>query len=208
MLGEKSEMSSSISQTLDCLTQALQRLPGIGPKSAERIAFYLLTASREEGMALAVAIRDLKTKIRSCSVCSNVTEEDPCRLCVDPKRDRTLLCVVEQPKDLLLVEKTGRYHGLYHVLMGRIAPLEGQHPEHLRLEKLVARVKNDGIHEVILATNPDLDGDGTALYIARELAPTGVRVTRIVKGVPAGSHIEYVSPETLADALLGRRALS
>jgi recombination protein RecR len=185
----------------------LAKMPGIGQKTAERLAYYVLRASDEEALRLADAIREVKQNVKSCSVCFNMAESDPCAVCQDARRERSLICVVEQPKDLIALEKTGQFNGLYHVLLGRIAPLEGLDPEHLTITKLVERVKHDAVKEVILATNPNQEGDATALYIAKALSGLGVKVTRIARGVPAGSYLEYASATILADALSGRREI-
>jgi len=195
------------SQTIDRLIAELGKLPGVGPRSAERIAFHLLKAEREEAFALAEAIRDLKTKIRPCRQCFNIAEGELCGICADPRRDRTQVCVVEQPKDLLALEGTGVYHGLYHVLMGHVAPLEGVEPEDLTIGALVERVKAGGIREIILATNPDVAGDGTALHVSAALAGMGVKITRLARGLPAGGQIEYASKSILTDALSQRRQM-
>jgi len=195
------------SQTLDRLMEALGRLPGIGPRSAERVAFHLLKAAEEEAFALAEAIRDLKTKLRPCKACFNIAEDELCEICADPRRERETICVVEQPKDLLALETTGAYRGVYHVLMGHVAPLEGVEPEDLTIDALVRRVKAGGVGEVILATNPDVNGDATALHVARALEGSGVKVTRLARGLPAGGQIEYSSTSILTDALTERREL-
>lgn len=187
------------------LIEEFAKLPGIGTKTAERLAFHMLKCSAEEAMQLANAVRDLKTKTQNCRICYNVCESSPCEICADASRDQSLICVVEQPRDLVAIEKSGEFPGVYHVLMGRIAPLEGSHPEDLTIGALVERVRAGGIREVVLATNPDLEGDGTALYIAKLLAPLGARVTRPAKGIPAGSQIEYVGKAILSDALRGRQ---
>ncbi len=201
-------MTVGYTQAMERLIEQLGRLPGIGARSAERIAFHLLKAKPEEAMVLADAIRELKTRTRHCSRCYNLTEEDPCGICADPLRDARTLCVVEQPKDLLNIESTGTYQGVYHVLMGHVAPLEGVEPEDLTVESLVKRVENEGVQEVILATNPTMEGDGTALYIASRLAGLGgVKVTRLARGLPSGSQLEYASKSMLADALSGRQKM-
>lgn len=158
-------------------------------------------------MKLAHAIRDVKKSIRHCSRCFNISEQDPCAVCSDARRDRNTICVVEEPKDVIAIEKMGRYNGVYHVLMGRIAPLDGVEPDDLTIQDLIERVKREGITEVILATNPNLEGDATALQVARELEGAGVTITRIAKGIPSGSSIEYVNSAILADAIAGRREL-
>ena len=187
------------------LVEAFGRMPGIGGKTAERLTYYVLRAPREEMMLLAQAIRDVKETVRHCSQCHNITEKDPCSICADPKRDPSVVCVVEEPKDLFAMEASGDYRGVYHVLMGRIAPLEDVGPEGLTVASLMDRVQRGGVKEVILATNPNLEGDGTALYLARELANRGVRVTRLARGLATGSSIEYANPAILAEALANRR---
>jgi recombination protein RecR len=195
-------------ESLENLRAELQKMPGIGTKSAERLAYYILRCSESDAIRLASAIRDVKCKIRQCSVCFNITEQDPCTICASPKRDASLLCVVELPRDVMAIEATGEYDGLYHVLQGRISPLEGIDPEHLTLEALVSRVRQGEVREVILATNPDIEGDGTALYVAEVLRGEDVEVTRIAKGIPTGSSIEFVGKSILRDALSGRRGIS
>lgn len=186
----------------------LEKLPGIGSRTAERLALHLLKAEDEEAMALARAIRDLKRNTRHCSVCCNVAESDPCAICADPRRDHSVICVVEQPRDLLAIERTGAFRGLYHVLMGRIAPLEGVQPENLTVARLLERVKTSKPTEVILYTNPDYEGDLTAQHLARLLKPLGVRVSLPARGIPTGSQIEYSSESILRDALEGRTELA
>src|SRR5262245_50392404 len=185
--------------------QELGKLPGIGPKSAERLAHHLLSASRSDVLALADALRASKENIRRCRQCHNLTEGELCSLCSDPRRDATLICVVEQPRDLLALERAGTYRGLYHVLHGRLAPLDNVGPEQLTIDSLLRRVRQGGVREVIMATNPTLDGDGTALYLSTLLAPTGVQVTRLARGLPSGSVLEFANSQMLADALEGRR---
>jgi recombination protein RecR len=183
------------------------KLPGIGARSAERIAFHLLKASSEDAMRLADAIRDMKTNIRHCSICYNLTEQETCEICRDPRRDPAVVCVVEQPKDLLALESAGLYKGLYHVLLGRVAPLEGERPEELTLPALMQRLESGQIKELILGTNPNMDGDTTALHIQNMVAQRfpQVAVTRLARGLPAGSNIEYANRSILADAILGRQ---
>lgn len=193
------------SQTIERLMAALGNLPGIGARTAERLAFHLLKAPDAEAFALAEAIRDVKTRIHPCSRCYNLAEEELCPVCSDPRRDAGVICVVEQPKDLLAIESTGSYRGVYHVLMGAIAPLDGVEAEDLTLEALLARVQVGGVREVILATNPTVAGDGTALHVVDLLAPTGVKVTRLARGLPAGGQIEYASTTILSDAINERR---
>jgi recombination protein RecR len=195
------------SETIQRLMAELGKLPGIGARTAERLAFHLLKCSEQEALALADAIRDVKRRVRPCTVCFNLAEGELCPVCADPRRDKSLLCVVEQPKDLLAIESTGAYHGVYHVLMGHIAPLEGVEAEDLTLEALVRRVRGGGVKEVILATNPTVAGDGTALHITSLLGPTGVKITRLARGLPAGGQIEYAAKSILTDALNERRQM-
>jgi recombination protein RecR len=187
------------------LMRELGRLPGIGPKTAERLTHYLLAADRRQVLALADALRDVKELVRLCRQCCNLTEGDLCELCADPRRDASVLCVVEQPRDLAALERSGTYRGLYHVLHGRLAPLDNIGPERLTIERLLQRVKAGGVQEVIMATNPTLEGDGTALYLSSLLAPLGVRLTRLARGLPSGSGLEFANSQMLADALEGRR---
>lgn len=189
------------------LLEALEKLPGIGPRSAERIAFYLLRTSREETQRLAQAITEVKTALRFCEVCFNLSEQDRCRICQDPTRDPAVLCVVEEPKDVLAIEKTGAYRGLYHVLLGAIAPLEGIGPELLKLDELMARLADSHVQEVILATDADRDGETTANHLSKLIHARPVKVTRIASGIPVGSHLEYADQATLAKALEGRREM-
>jgi recombination protein RecR len=184
----------------------LGKLPGVGPKTAERLTHHLLTAKRSEVTALADALRAIKDKIHPCRQCCHLTEGDLCELCADPRRDASLICVVEQPRDLAALERSGGYRGLYHVLHGRLAPLDGVGPEQLTIDKLLQRVRAGGVQEVIMATNPTLEGDGTALYLSSHLAGLGVRVTRLARGLPSGSGLEFANSQMLADALEGRRA--
>ena len=193
--------------TIERLIAELGELPGIGARSAERIAFHLLKAADEEALALADAIRDVKSRIRPCKTCFNLAEGELCEICSDPRRDRSIVCVVEQPKDLLALESTGVFGGLYHVLMGHVAPLEDVGPEDLTIAALAARVRAGGIEEVILGTNPDVSGDATALHVAKELSGTGVKVTRLARGLPAGGQIEYANKSILADAISERRGV-
>ena len=189
------------------LLAEFRKLPGVGSRTAERLAYHVLRSSREEAMALAYAIRDVKKNMRNCRDCFNLTESDLCSICGDPRRDRSTILVVEQPKDVWSFEKTGAYRGLYHVLLGRLAPLDDMGPESLTVNDLLQRVQRTGVKEVIIATSPTLEGDGTAAYIREQLAPAGVSVTRIARGIPAGSTIEYASANILQDALAGRRKM-
>ena len=192
-------------QTIERLIAQLGKLPGIGARTAERLAFHLLKSSEAEALALANAIADVKRLIRPCKQCFNLAEGELCVICGDSRRDRTTIAVVEQPKDLLALEATGAYHGLYHVLMGHIAPLEGSEPEDLTIDPLLTRIKAGGINEIILATNPTVAGDGTALHIANLVQPLGVKVTRLARGLPAGGQIEYANKSILTDAITERR---
>ena len=189
------------------LLEALEKLPGVGPRSAERMAFYLLRTSREEAQQLAQAIAEVKDRLRFCEICFNLTETDRCQVCQDPARDPSLLCIVEEPKDVLAIEKTGAYRGLYHVLLGAIAPLDGIGPELLKLDELMQRLSDGSIQEVIVATDADKDGETTAAYLSKLIRPTGLKLTRIASGIPVGSHLEYADQATLARALEGRREL-
>lgn len=199
------------SKYLERLIEELGRLPSIGRKTAQRIAFHLLRASREEALSLAEAIVAVKEKVGFCSECGNYSEQSPCAMCSDPERDPALLCVVEQPVDVLAIERTGSFRGLYHVLGGALSPLEGVGPDDLRVRELLQRVTGSdgrrGVREVILATNPTVAGESTALYVSRLLEPHGVRVTRIARGVPVGSDLEYSDQMTLARALEGRKEM-
>jgi recombination protein RecR len=193
------------SKYLEQLIAELAKLPSVGQKSAQRLALHLLRASREEALQLAEAIRAVKEHVGFCGVCGNFSEQDPCLICRDEQRDGSLVCVVEQPVDVLAFERTGQFKGRYHVLGGALSPLDGTHPEDLRIRQLLERLQREPIKEVILATNPNVAGEATALYLSRLLAPLGVRVTRIARGVPMGSDLEYSDLVTLARALEGRR---
>jgi recombination protein RecR len=183
----------------------LSRLPGIGPKTAQRLALHLVRLSRDQVQSLAEALLALKDRIIYCSTCGNITETDPCRICTDQGRDPSLLCVVEEPKDLVAMEKTREFRGRYHVLGGAVSPMEGIGPDDLRLKELLPRLTSGEVKEVILATGPDVEGEATALYAARLIKPLGVRVTRIAHGLPVGGDLDYVDEVTLARALEGRR---
>jgi recombination protein RecR len=189
------------------LIAALQRLPGIGARSAQRLAYHLLKTPREEIDALAAAMLSVKEKVTYCSTCGNITDVDPCAYCTAGDRDSRLVCVVEQPENVAAVEKTRGFRGRYHVLMGAIAPLQGIGPDDLKIKPLLARVAGGGIEEVILATNPTVEGEATALYIARLLKPLGPRVTRIAMGVPVGSDLDYTDEFTMSKAIEGRREM-
>jgi recombination protein RecR len=187
------------------LTHELGKLPGIGPKTAERLTHHLLTAGRDEVLALAEALRAVKEEIHPCRQCFSLTEGELCAICSDPRRDAKVICVVEQQRDLSALERTHSFRGQYHVLHGRLAPLEGMGPEHLNVDVLLRRVQSAGVQEIIMATNPTMEGDGTALYISSVLGMTGVRITRLARGLPSGSVLEFASAQMLADALDGRR---
>ena len=187
------------------LIDAFAQLPGIGPKTASRLTFYLLRRPAEQVEALADAIRDLKQEIVFCTVCFNITEQTPCAICRDEGRDRSILCVVEEPLDVVAIDRTGEYRGLYHVLHGAISPVEGIGPDELRINELLARLKDQPVQEVLLATNPNLEGEATAMYLARLLQPLGLRVTRLARGLPVGGDLEYADAVTLSRALEGRR---
>ena len=196
---------SSHAKPIDDLIEALTRLPGVGKKSATRLAFHILRSNTAEAQRLARAILDVKEKIHLCTLCFNLTDEDPCQICQDEHRNRETLCVVEGPNDLIAIENTGEYKGRYHVLHGTISPLEGIGPENLKIKELMDRLRKEKVSEVILAINPTVEGSTTALYLADLIKPLGVRVTRIAYGIPMGSEIEYVDTMTLSKAMEGRR---
>lgn len=200
-------MSSALARPLARLIDELGKLPGVGPKTAQRLAYYLLRAPGDDARTLADAIRAVKDELRYCSVCFNIAESDPCGVCSAEDRDAATVCVVEEPLDVLAIERTGGYRGLYHVLHGAISPVNGVRPDDLKIAPLVQRVKKGGIGEVILATNPNLEGEATAMYIAQLLAPEGARVTRLARGLPVGGDLEYADEVTLSRALEGRRAV-
>ncbi len=187
------------------LIDELGRLPGIGPKSAQRIAYYLLKANPEDARRLATAITEAKARVTWCRRCFNIAQGELCSYCADDRRDSTVLCVVEEPRDLIAVERTHEFHGRYHVLQGAISPIEGIGPEQLRVKELLRRVREEGVEEVILATNPNLEGETTAMYLARQLKPLGVAVTRPASGLPVGGDLEYADEVTLGRAFEGRR---
>ncbi len=189
------------------LIEELHRLPGVGPKSAQRLAYYLLRATREEAQALADAIIEVKERIVMCSVCQNMTDVDPCLICTDAGRDRAVICVVEEPLDILAIERTRSHKGLYHVLHGSISPMEGVGPEQLKVRELLERLRDGSVREVIMATNPNLEGEATAMYISRLIQPVGVRVTRLARGLPVGGDLEYADDLTLARALENRQEM-
>lgn len=189
------------------LIDELKRLPGIGQKTAQRLAFHLLRATPEDAVALADAIRDAKQKIRECSVCNNITDTDPCLFCASSTRNRKTICVVEEPNNIIAVEKTRQYGGLYHVLGGALAPLQGIGPEQLKIKSLIERLKNGPVEEIIIATNPTVEGEATAAYLSKLIKPLGIRVTRIGVGIPVGADLEYADEVTMLKAIEGRREL-
>ena len=195
-----------LSPAVENLVAQLTRLPGVGTRTAHRLAFHLLRVPRDEAQALAAAIDEVKERVRFCSECGNLTEEERCAICRDERRDRTLVCVVEQPADLVSLERTHEYRGLYHVLGGSLSPIDGVEPEHLRIDELLGRVERNGIEEVVLATNPNMTGEATAAYLADRLRGR-VRVTRLASGLPVGGDLEYADEVTLGRALSGRREM-
>lgn len=197
-------MNSAYTQSLNTLIEQFGTLPGIGAKTAERLTFHILKISPEEAMALAHAIADVKTNIRQCRTCYNLAETDLCPICSDPRRDHGIICIVEQPKDIISLEKTGLCKWVYHVLNGHIAPLEGIEPEDLTIDPLLKRLRGGGIKEVVLATNPNLEGDGTSLYLHSLLKNMNVKVSRLARGLPSGSTIEFSNGSVLTDAILNR----
>ncbi len=200
-------MANALPKPVQRLINEFARLPGIGPKSAARLTFYLLRVGDEQALELADALRDLVERTRFCSVCFNITEADPCELCSDPNRDDSLLCVVEEPLDVLAIERSRAFHGRYHVLHGAISPVEGVGPEDLRIEELLARVAQNTFQEIILATNPTLEGESTALYLQRRLGDAVPKLTRLARGLPVGGDLEYTDEITLGRALEGRQEL-
>lgn len=196
---------SELTESVTNLINEFAKLPGIGKKSAERLAYHVLRANKAEALALADAIRNVKENVRYCRTCYNLAEQEECAICRDPGRQRDTLCVVEQPRDLLALEQTGVYHGLYHVLLGRVAPLEGIGPDRLTIDALVARVRGGAFKELIMATNPTVEGDGTALHISNLLSDLPIQITRLARGITPGSVLEYANKEILSDALAGRR---
>ncbi len=198
---------SQVTQSVARVIDEFGKLPGIGRKSAERLAYHILRVTKPEALALADAIRNVRENVRYCSQCFNLAEGDLCGLCSDPKRDGSQLCIVEQPRDLMALEQAGVYRGLYHVLLGRIAPLDGITPDQLTIDALVTRVRGGAVREVIMATNPTVEGNGTALYISNVLAGLPVKITKLARGITSGSLLEYTNKEVLAEALEGRQKL-
>jgi recombination protein RecR len=192
------------SELMTKLIEALSKLPGIGKRSAERMVFYLLKTKKEEALTLGELIKQLRESVVFCSVCHNFSDQKLCHICSDPSRDQGLICVVEDPKDVAAIEKTGSHSGIYHVLLGALSPLDGIGPDQICIQDLLERVKQKKVREVILATNPNTEGDATALYLAKVLAPFKTKITRLARGIPVGSHIEYTDQATLARAMSGR----
>ncbi len=195
----------SSSQSLERLIREFSKLPGIGRKTAQRLAFWVLKRDPKEVRELADAIREAREKVRACSICFNITESDPCEICRSDRRDRSAICVVEEANDLLALEKTGQYNGLYHVLGGALSPLDGIGPEQLHAKELIERLKSDEVTEIIIATNPNVEGEATAAFLAKLIKPIGVKVTRIARGLPQGSDLEYADNTTLGQAISNRR---
>jgi len=198
---------SKFAEPMSRLIDELKKLPGVGAKSAQRLAFHILRSSDEDAEALAAAVRDVKANLRLCSVCNNITDVDPCVYCTSPTRNQRLVCVVEEPTNIAAIEKTKHFNGVFHVLHGAISPLHGIGPEQLRIANLISRVVAGNVDEVILATNPTVEGEATAVYLSQQLKPTGVKVTRIAMGIPVGSDIEYTDEITMLKAMEGRREL-
>jgi recombination protein RecR len=195
-----------LSPAVENLVAQLTRLPGVGTRTAQRLTFHLLRAPRDEALALAAAIEEVKQRVRFCRECGNLTEEDVCGICLDARRDRAVICVVEQPADLISIERTAEFRGLYHVLGGALSPIDGVDPSHLRIDELLGRVERNGVEEVVLATNPNMTGEATAAYLADRLRGR-VRVTRLASGLPVGADLEYADEVTLGRALSGRREM-
>lgn len=198
-----SQYTESIGRLIDELT----KLPGIGEKTAQRLTFFLLKAPEDDIKHLSQALLDVKSRVRYCSVCGNITEQDPCHICTSLKRNKRLICVVEEPNDLLAIERTREYNGLYHVLMGTLSPLQGIGPDDIRIQELLKRLQEEACDEVIIATNPNVEGEATAMYLAKLLKPLGIKITRIAHGIPVGGDLEYADEITMIRALEGRREL-
>jgi recombination protein RecR len=201
-------LPSALARPLARLIDELSKLPGVGPKTAQRLAYFILRTNAADAEALAAAIRSVKTDLRYCGVCFNIAETDPCAICSSDERDAKVVCVVEEPLDVLAIERTGQFKGRYHVLHGAISPVNGVRPDDLKIPQLVQRVKKGGIEELILATNPNLEGEATSMYVAQLLAGSGARLTRLARGLPMGGDLEYADEVTVSRALEGRRAMS
>lgn len=195
----------ALPDALQTLIEQFKRLPGVGAKSAQRLAFHVLKTPREDAERLCEAIRDVKDRVTYCTVCNNFTDVDPCVYCADPARDHRIVCVVEEPQNVNVIEKTGGFRGVYHVLLGAISPLQGVGPDDLKIKGLLSRLGSEGVEEIILATNPTVEGEATAIYLARLMKPLGLRVTRIATGIPVGSDLEYADELTMGKAMEGRR---
>jgi len=199
--------SGAYTETIRRLVAQLAKLPGVGKKTSERLAYHILLLSHGEAMDLARAIRDVKQRVKQCSICFQLSDNDPCHICTDRRRDRSVICVVEEPRDAMSIEQSGCYRGLYHVLCGRLAPLEGYEPQDLTVGKLVERARQPEVAEIILAMNPDMEGEATALYVREALQDVPVKITRLARGIPSGSQLEYADAAILADALEGRTTM-
>ena len=195
----------ALPESLQNLIDQFKRLPGVGAKSAQRLAFHVLKTPREDAERLCDAIREVKDRVTYCSICNNFTDNDPCVYCADPRRDHRVVCVIEEPQNVNVIEKTGGFRGVYHVLLGSLSPLQGVGPDDLKIKGLLTRIAANQIEEIILATNPNVEGEATAIYLARLLKPLGVRVTRIAMGIPVGSDLEYADELTMGKAMEGRR---
>jgi len=200
-------LPAALARPLARLIDELSKLPGVGPKTAQRLAYHILRTSSGDAEALAAAVRSVKTDLRYCSTCFNIAETDPCAICASDERDKRIVCVVEEPLDVLAIERTGQYAGLYHVLHGAISPLDGIGPDDLKIAELLTRMKDGEVTEVIVATNPRVEGEATAIYLAKIIKPLGIKVTRIAHGLPVGGDLEYADEVTLAKALEGRREM-
>ena len=200
-------MPSALARPLARLIDELGKLPGVGPKTAQRLAYHILRTPAPDAEALAAAIRSVKTDLRYCGICFNIAETDPCAICSSDERDASVVCVVEEPLDVLAIERTGQFKGRFHVLHGAISPMNGVRPDDLKIAQLVARVREGGIEEIILATNPNLEGEATSMYVAQLLAGSGARLTRLARGLPMGGDLEYADEVTVSRALEGRRAI-
>jgi recombination protein RecR len=200
-------MENYNSNSLARLINELEKMPGIGPKTAQRLAFYILKNSKEEVMSLARALEEVKERIVYCSKCFNVTETDPCGICSSGRRDQSTICIVEEPLDILSIERTGAFKGIYHVLLGSVSPLDGIGPEDLKIKELLGRIQAGNIKEIIIATNPDVEGEATSIYLSRLIKPLGIKTSRLALGIPMGASLEYADEVTLAKALEGRREM-